>query len=190
MCIIYLFINIVKILPACAILGKTQRQSQITAIQRTQIVLIWIDSMILAVIFQPKWFSDSVLQFHMAMASSPDEGFAWSPGWLGVLLAHRPFQPWGHGIGIFWEGNVPSHLGRTLLAWSAWFDLHSQPGGQCQPWLWLVWGYRCGDTQQVAPHMVSSVLLCIICTQPSAASKLVKLQFLRPLSSLARSCHA
>lgn len=115
MCIIYLFINIVKILPACAILGKTQRQSQITAIQRTQIVLIWINSMILAVIFQPKWFSDSVLQFHMAMASSPDEGFAWSPGWLGVLLAHRPFQPWGHGIDIFWEGNLPSWSQPHLL---------------------------------------------------------------------------
>lgn len=109
-------------MPACAILGKTQRQSQITAIQRTQIVLIWIDSMILAVIFQPKWFSDSVLQFHTAVASSSDEAFAWSPGWLGVLLAHRPFQPWGHGIGIFWEGNLPSHLGLTptcsiCLAW-------------------------------------------------------------------------
>lgn len=61
--------------------------------------------------------------------------------------------------------------------------------GKCQPWLWLVWGYRCGDSQQAAPHMVNSVLLCIICTQSSAASELVKLQFLRPLSSLAHSCH-
>lgn len=131
-----------------------------------------------------------MLQFHTAMASFPDEGFAWSPGGLGIPLAHRPFQPWGswdwHLLGR--ESPIPSWSRSHLLDL---LGLTSIPSlvGECQPWLWLVWGYRCGDSQQAAPHKVSSVLLCIICTQPSAASKLVKLQFLRSLSSLSHSRH-